>query len=60
MKQSVLLKKTNKKKLVQQIRRERNETERIEREQDIKQRRLEQEIRQRTATVAIRKFRERV
>ncbi|CAF3472942.1 unnamed protein product [Rotaria sordida] len=45
--------------LVEQIRREREETERIEQEQEAKQRRLQQEIRQRTATVAIRKFRER-
>jgi hypothetical protein len=46
--------------LVEQIRREREENERIEREQEAKQQRLQQEIRQRTATTAIRKFRQRV
>ncbi|CAF2039949.1 unnamed protein product [Rotaria magnacalcarata] len=51
--------KEDQRKLVEQIRREREETERREEEQEAKQRRLEQEIRKRTATVAIRKFRER-
>ncbi|CAF1199471.1 unnamed protein product [Adineta ricciae] len=51
--------KEEQRKLVEQIRREREETERIEHEQEVKQRRLEQEVRQRTATAAIRKFRER-
>ena len=48
------------KRLVEQVRREREETERIEREREIKQQRLQQEMRQRSATSAIRKFRERV
>ena len=52
--------KEEQKKLIEQIRRERDETERQEREQSLKQKRLEHEIRQRTATSAIRKFRERV
>ncbi|CAF3431830.1 unnamed protein product [Rotaria sp. Silwood1] len=51
--------KEDQRKLVEQIRREREETERIQQEQEVKQRRLQQEIRQRTATTAIRKFRER-
>jgi hypothetical protein len=52
--------KEEQRKLVEQIRREREETERIEQEHEAKQRRLQQEIRQRTATTAIRKFRQRV
>ncbi|UJR36971.1 hypothetical protein I4U23_029679 [Adineta vaga] len=51
--------KEEQRKLVEKIRREREETERIEQEQEAKQRRFQQEIRQRTATTAIRKFRER-
>jgi hypothetical protein len=45
---------------VEQIRREREQNERIEQEQEAKQQRLQQEIRQRTATAGIRKFRQRV
>lgn len=52
--------KEDQRKLVEQIRREREETERIQQENEAKQRRLQQEIRQRTATSAIRKFRQRV
>ena len=48
------------KKIVEQVRREREEMERIEREREIKQQRLQQEMRQRSATNGIRKFRERV
>lgn len=48
------------KRIVEQVRREREEMERIEREREIKQQRLQQEMRQRSATSGIRKFRERV
>ena len=52
--------KEEQRKLVEQIRREREETERIQRENEVKQLRLQQEIRQRTATTAIKQFRQRV
>lgn len=55
-----LTEKIEQKKLIEQIRHERDEMERMEHERQIREQRLEHEIRQKTATSAIRQFRQRV